>query len=457
MKASCSLSRRIGFTFPLILGAWISGLHAQPGSLDTGFNAASTTGQVGFSVAVQSDGKVIAVGTFGVMRFLTDGTVDPAFQSIPPGLSPFTGPGSGNGKVVLQADGRILLTGIFTNAAGMPLPNLVRLNADGSVDSSFNLDAAVATGGRALLLQPDGKVLTSGFVTRPGGESTGGLMRLHSDGSLDPSFDSSGAMTGDPSVVALASDGKIYFVDSTGVGRLNSDGSRDLSFNPEPDPYPLPAVIVVQRDGKVILGGYSDGPAPPFRPVRRLLPDGTDDPDWIVPAFNGGDAVVYALLLQPDGKVLVGGNNLESFNSVLNANLGRLNSDGSVDTTFDTGYDLHYYSVEDMALAPDGKVIAAGMQVNRPDITQAPGVWRLNNDTGLQPQLAISFTMNEGVTLRLSGQSGATYRLEYREQLPDVGAWTPLTELTLSGSSATWQDTSSQNSRTRFYRAVALQ
>lgn len=191
--------------------------------------------------------------------------------------------------------------------------------------------------------------------------------------------------------------------------------------------------------------------------MRRLLPDGTDDPDWTVPALNGGDALVYALLLQPDGKVLVGGNNLESFNGVLNANLGRLNSDGSVDTTFDTGYDLHYYSVEDMALAPDGKVIVAGMQLTRPDITLAPGIWRLNNDTGLQPQLAINFTMNEGVTLRLSGQSGATYRLEYREHLPGTGAWTPLTNLTLSGASATWQDTELQNSRTRFYRAVSVQ
>lgn len=206
----------------------------------------------------------------------------------------------------------------------------------------------------------------------------------------------------------------------------------------------------------MLVGGYSDGPGPPFRPVRRLLPDGTDDPAWTVPSVSGGDAVVYAILPQPDGKVLVGGNNLESFNGVPNAHLGRLNSDGSVDTSFDTRGDLHFYSVEDMALAPDGKVIVAGEQLNRPDISLAPAIWRLNNDTGLQPQLAITFTMNEGVTLRLSGQSGATYRLEYREQLPGTGAWTPLTNLTLSGSSATWQDMELQNSKTRFYRAVSL-
>ena len=57
---------------------------------------------------------------------------------------------------------------------------------------------------------------------------------------------------------------------------------------------------------------------------------------WTPPGVNGGDAVVYSILVQPDGKVLVGGSNLESFNGVANANLGRLNSDGSVDPTFDT-------------------------------------------------------------------------------------------------------------------------
>lgn len=449
MKTSCFLPRRFSIALPLILGAWITGLHAQPGSLDTSFNATSTIGQVGFfgqvgfSVAAQPDGKVIAVGAFGVMRFLPDGSVDPAFQSIPPGPSPYVGPGTGIGKVVLQPDGRILVTGIFTNAAGRSLPTLFRLNADGSVDSSFNLDPRVTPSGNALILQPDGKVLTDSI-------------RLNADGSLDPSFDSSRA--GNPPVVALAPDGRMYFVESGGIGRLNSDGTRDGSFNPEPDPY-SPSVIAVQRDGKLILGSYIDGSGPPFRPVRRLLPDGTDDPDWTLPSMSGGDGVVHALLLQPDGKVLVSGNGLALIgsNGLYNENLGRLNPDGSVDTSFDIGYELHYYSVENMALAPDGKVVVAGMQLTRPDISLAPAIWRLNNDTGLQPQLAITFTMNEGITLRLSGQSGATYRLEYREQLPGTGAWTSLTNLTLSGASATWQDTGLQNSRTRFYRAVSLQ
>lgn len=275
MKTSYFFSGRIVLTLSLILGAWTTGLHAQPGSLDTSFNATATTGGVGFSVAVQSDGKVIAVGTFGVMRFLPDGSVDPAFQSIPPGPSPFTGPGNGIGTVILQPDGRILVTGIFTNAAGMSLPILLRLNADGSIDPTFNLDARVNPNGRTLLMQADGKVLTSGYIKRGDEDYLVGLIRLRADGSVDPSFDSSGAMAGEPSVAALAPDGRIYFVDSVnsgGVGRLNSDGSRDFSFQPEPDPYPLPGAIVVQRDGKVIAGGYSDGPGHPSGPCAVCSP-----------------------------------------------------------------------------------------------------------------------------------------------------------------------------------------
>ena len=456
MKTSWSLLRRIGSSLPLLLGAWATALHAQPGSLDLGFKAAFTTGEVGFSVAVQPDRKVIAAGTFGVLRFLPDGRVDPAFQSIPPGPAPFTGPGSGIGAVALQPDGRILVTGSFTNADGMPLPELMRLNADGSQDPSFNVDARVSPSGKLIVVQLDGMVLTSGLITRPGEDYFLGLLRLRADGSLDPSFDASSVPTGDPSALALAADGRIYVSADGGIARVHSNGLRDESFNPELDLTP-PGTIAVQRDGKLLVGQYSDGPGPPFKPVRRLLLDGKDDPDWIVPAFNGGDAVVYAILVQPDGKVLVGGNNLEAFNGVPNAHLGRLNSDGSVDTTFDTGADLHYYSVEDMALAPDGKVLVAGTQLTRPDIALAPGIWRLSNDAGLQPQLDVSFTRNDGITLRLTGQPGATYRLEYLEKLPGVGAWTPLTDLTLSGTSATWQDTTSQNSRTRFYRAVSLQ
>jgi hypothetical protein len=130
-----------------------------------------------------------------------------------------------------------------------------------------------------------------------------------------------------------------------------------------------------------LVGHYGDGPG--FGQVRRLLVNGLDDPDWSRPDIGGGDAVVFAVLLQPDGKVLVGGNNLQSLNGVATAGVTRLNSDGSVDTTFDSRPDLRYYRTEDLALAPDGKVIVASWQLDvAAGYGAAPGVSRLNNDAG---------------------------------------------------------------------------
>jgi uncharacterized delta-60 repeat protein len=444
------MQRRRGFVFAITLIAWANGLRAQPGALDTNFNAAFTTGHWGLSVAVQPDGKVIAAGMFGVVRFLNDGSVDPGFQPIPPGPAPFGGPYA---SVALQPDGKVLVTGSFTNAGGMRLPGVMRLNADGSIDPSFKLDARVSPTERVLALQLDGKVVTGGFYDR-GGDDVGNFVRLLSNGSLDPDWHAGWHnFGGDIYSVAIAPNGKIYFGTFDTLVGLNADGSSDDTFNPDPGLGPLGAVAV-QPDGKVLIGGYGDGAS--YRQVRRLLASGADDPEWTRPAIDGGDAVVYAILLQPDGKVLVGGNNLQSFDGVPVASLGRLNPDGSTDATFDTGAELHYYSVEDMALAPDGRVVVAGNQLNRPDITAAPGIWRLNNDAGMQPQLSIGLTQEQGIVLGLRGQPGATYRLEYREQLTGAGPWTPLTNLTLSGAMATWQDTGWTNSTSRFYRAASV-
>jgi uncharacterized delta-60 repeat protein len=164
--------------------------------------------------------------------------------------------------------------------------------------------------------------------------------------------------------------------------------------------------------------------------VRRLLPNGAADPEWTPPDIDGGDSVVYAILLQPDGKVLVGGNNLMAFNGIWSASLARLNTDGSVDATFATESDLYYYSVEDMALAPDGKVIVAGFQQNRSDYSIGPGIWRLNNDAGPR---GIEFTAptyvvreNQGsveITVRRSGpaENRATVRYDVEPGSAEFG------------------------------------
>lgn len=381
MKTSGSFIPSVGLTLTIALNAWTIGLQAQPGSPDITFNAAATTAQVGYSVAVQPDGKVIAVGTFGVMRFLSDGAVDPAFHAIAAGPPQYPGGDSRLGAVKLLPDGRILVTGSFTNSAGETLPALMRLNSDGSFDPSFALDPNVSPAGRVLALTPDGRIVTGGSYARPDG-SGGNLVRLLPDGSLDPDWAAPWSNDRHSSAyysLAVTPEGKIY-VGANILLRVNSDGSLDETFMAEEGIGPF-ASLALQPDGKALVGHYGDGGG--FGQVRRLLANGLDDPDWSRPSIGGGDAIVFALLLQPDGKVLIGGNNLQSINDLPTAGVTRLNSDGSVDTTFDSRSDLRYYRVENLAMAPDGKVIVAAWQLDvAAGYAPAPGVSRLNNDAG---------------------------------------------------------------------------
>jgi uncharacterized delta-60 repeat protein len=402
------------------------GLHAQPGSLDTNFNVAITAGHWGYSVAVQPDGKVVAAGTFGVVRLLQDGTTDPAFNADLHVTAPYGYAGLNTAVVALQTDGKVVVAGSFTNTAGAPLPGVMRLNSDGSIDAAFNLDPRASPAGRVLALQPDGKIVTGGFYRRDA-EEAGSLVRLLADGSLDPDWSAVGYDgSGDLYSLAVAPDGRIYLGTFTQLVRINTDGSRDGSFEPDPGLGPIGAVAL-QADGKVLLGGYGDGAD--YEQVRRLLADGTDDPEWDRPAVAGGDSVIYAILVQPDGKVLVGGNNLMAVNGVPVASLVRLHPDGSVDTAFDTDPELHFYSVEDIALAPDGKLIVAGFQQSWPYLTADPGIWRLHNDAGPRgiEFTAPTYIVHEGdeaaITIRRSGpvNTSATLRYDVQPGTADFG------------------------------------
>jgi uncharacterized delta-60 repeat protein len=261
----------------------------------------------------------------------------------------------------------------------------LRLNTDGSIDGTFNLGPGIYPSGRALVVQPDGKILSGGisFVTGSPDERSGPF-RLEANGSLDSAFDASWFGSSAPlASFALAPEGHMYFGTDTftppELGSANADGSPNLFFAGEPGYGPLGA-LALQQDGKIFTGQYSDGTN--FRPLRRLLTNGAEDPAWIPPQLSGGDALIRAILVQPDGKVLAGGLNLMSFNGVPNPSIGRLLPNGTVDTTFDAGAALHYYGVEAMALAPDGKLLVAGYNQNAINGNLEPGIWRLDNDAG---------------------------------------------------------------------------
>jgi len=181
------------------------GTHAGGFQIGAGANA------IVWSIALQPDGKIIAGGGFTqfdneeagrIVRLNSDGSRDSAFK-----------PGSGADAAILavavQDNGKILAAGDFISFNETVQNHIVRLNADGSVDKSFNPGMGPNSGIRSLAVQRDGKIIIGGGFTSVEGVVCNHIARLNADGSLDRSFDASGGASGAIWRVAIQKDGKI--------------------------------------------------------------------------------------------------------------------------------------------------------------------------------------------------------------------------------------------------------
>jgi uncharacterized delta-60 repeat protein len=302
-----------------------------------------------------------------------------ASVSVAQAAGPFN-PGA-NGDVLaiaVQPDGKILVGGDFTALGGgtgtTARNNIGRLNADGSVDTSFNPGADDIVW--AFVVQPDGKIVVGGEFSTLGGATRRRLGRLNADGSIDTTFNPGV----DSSVRALArqSDGRLVVGGrftmlgggGTGttarkyIGRLTADGSLDTTFNPGAD-YDVRA-LAVQADGRILAGGFfsmlGGGTGTTARNgIGRLNADGSVDP-----TFNpNASGLVRTIVPQSDGRILVGGDFI-TMGGAARRRLARLNADGSVDAGFTGGAgdpataSSTSYEVHTLAVQSDGKVIVGG-------------------------------------------------------------------------------------------------
>lgn len=355
------------------------------GSVDAAFDP-NASGSV-FTVATQTDGKVLIGGGFASLapnggasiprskfaRLNPDGSVDFAFDPSPNGAVH---------AVVLQLDGELLVGGVFSTftpngGTTVSRNRIARLNPDGSVDPSFDPNASSTV--RALALQPDGKVVLAGdFVslTPNGGTlaTRNRVARVNADGSLDPAFDPEASATVD--ALAIQSDGKVLMsgsfvslapnggatVTRNRIARAHDDGTLDGSFNANADSTVY--AFAQQPDGKLIVGGGfsslhpTGGPLTTRHRIARVNPDGSVDPVFD-PDVSGG--LVYAIVVQPDGRIVIGGDftslSPNGGPSVVRKGIARLNSDGGVDLSFDPSANN---GVHTLALQPDGKLLVGG-------------------------------------------------------------------------------------------------
>lgn len=355
---------------------------AQTFGLYPGFNGVVN------SIALQSDGKMIVGGNFNlykgypeksIIRLNTDGTKDTTFN---------TGTGFNNSiySIVIQSDGKIIIGGGFTTYNGTTENKIIRLNSDGTKDTSFNTGTGFNDSVYSITLQLDGKIILGGLFVVYQGVTQNRLIRLNSDGTKDTSFNIGTGFNTNVRSTALLPDGRILvgggFNIYQGVTEnrlicLNSDGTKNTFFNTGTGFFGEVYSILVHPDGKIIVGGsfYLYQGTPENR-IICLNDNGTKNTSFnIGTGFNGN---VYSMIVQPDQKIIVGGN-FSIYNGSTNDNrIIRLNSDGTTDTSFNTGTGFSS-SINSIALQPDGKIIVGGTFVTFKDITENRIVY-LNSD-----------------------------------------------------------------------------
>ncbi|MCC6702921.1 MAG: hypothetical protein IT221_15420, partial [Fluviicola sp.] len=349
--------------------------------------------------------------------------------------------------MLLLPDGKIILAGSFSKYNGKNCSKIIRLNSDGSIDNSFNAGVTVSNSQRiqSLRLQSDGKILVGGDFTTYGGQSLSAIVRLHSDGSIDNSFQfsvpesnchvksirldasnniyigtfsgplgfgtgkvykltSSGAL--DPNfeitylpftvsssnwvnVIELQSDGKILVGGTYGLlKRLNTNGSLDLTFNTASLSYEVLSIVPLSN-GKVVVGGLTL--------LRRLNADGTFDNTYAQSGtqFYGGD--VRNMTLLSNGQILASGT------SSLGNGLWKINSDGTIDTSIqleESG--IAYTTILSQFIQPDGKILlSGGFSTNKFRVSF--GIERFNSNG----KIDTTFNINNGLN-----QSGVVNDLD---------------------------------------------
>ncbi|HLM01897.1 MAG TPA: delta-60 repeat domain-containing protein, partial [Pyrinomonadaceae bacterium] len=330
------------------------------GSLDAGFISPFGLNNLIEAMTLAPDGKIIVAGFLfynlggsprrDVARLNPDGSFDTTFDIGQQGADSLVN------ALAVQPDGKVLVGGYFTSFAGTARRGIARLNNNGSLDSTFNPGTGANNNVETIAVQPDGKIIIGGNFTDYNGSPRLRLARINADGSLDASFNTSNTTDGTVAKIILLPDGKLLvggsFQTVNGTprrrfARLNANGTVDSTFNPPAPDTPSVNAIVVQADGRIVLGGN-------FAFLSRISSSGSIDT-----AFNPlveQQGVITAIAVQPNGKILVGGQ-FTRINGVARRNIARLNADGSVDTAFQASVSA---LVSAIAVQPDGRIIIGG-------------------------------------------------------------------------------------------------
>jgi uncharacterized delta-60 repeat protein len=391
---------------------------AQAGSLDPTFDGdgkaatAFGSGEAARAVAVQADGRILAAGytgaaggfdalDFALARYHADGRLDLTFDGDGRVTTAFSSNADAIHAAAMQDDGRIVVAGESNGDFA-----LARYHTDGRLDTSFDGDGRVTTAfgsagdyARAVAVQADGRIVAAGY-TWNGSRYTFAVARYDADGSLDTRFDADGKVTtafgtDDARAFALAlqADGRIIVAGSAGitgdhydfaVARYDADGHLDPSFDGDGRvttsfaAFDFGYALALQADGRLVVAGETNngtGTHSDFA-LARYDADGSLDTRFdadgkVTTAFSSNNAVVMALGVQADGRLLAAGTAVSG--GTLDFALARYEDDGRLDAGFDadgkvtTAFGTGTDGALALALHEDGRAVAAGYTHNGSD------------------------------------------------------------------------------------------
>ncbi|RUT68113.1 T9SS C-terminal target domain-containing protein [Flavobacterium cupreum] len=325
---------------------------------------------------VLSDNKILLLSKYNQLVRLDGNLLDTGFNL-------GTGFSNGNETAALndffiQPDGKILVTGRFNSFNGENVSDIIRLNANGTLDATFKFQGiSLIGGGIQIELQADGKIILVAEQTMNTGKFDN-LIRLNADGSYDKSFITVPDFHFDK--VAIQPDGKIIVVHNTNnefysdynyVARLNTDGSFDTSFVKAKFSTLIGSSVYLYKllilsNGKIIVGGkFTGAGGKSSRNLAQLNNDGTLDTSFAIGlGFNAGFATtsdyVKDVVEQKDHKIVVCGS-FKRFDTTDRENLARLNPDGTFDSSFqDVVNFLNINVLSSVSLFTDEKILVSG-------------------------------------------------------------------------------------------------
>jgi len=365
-------------------GSTVNGLvkTTPSGSIDTSFNIGFGFQNSGVgpaqAVVVQSDGKAI-IGVQSSQYSSSNNSITRTDLSGSYNAGPGTtfnygiGMGIANGvyTAVTQSDGKIILGGVFTTYSGSSTntTRIVRLNPNGTQDTSFVTGVGFNTDVYTIKVQSDGKIIVGGLFTTYSGSTVNYITRLNSDGTRDLTFNTGTAASSTVWKTHIQADGKIVAVgnfatysgsSNPGIVRINDSGSKDTTFNVGAGTVGAVYTLTPTGSQYIIGGGFTSYSGSANNYIARINSNGTKDTSFNI--GTGFGSIVYGTAVESNGKILVAGNFTTFNGSSTNASrLARLNPDGTRDTSFisGTGFSAFSQNPSHLSVELDGKIYAA--------------------------------------------------------------------------------------------------